>query len=298
MALWLSRKRVFILRNFQFTRRYINNFVSTDSLSSHGINIMLTSDPMKKVELTQKAVNIWKSNDSFPIGHEQPPDYPARPENPKLVPPKEMPTLKKSKVGLPIYLLHSLAHIELNAIDLTWDMLIRFTNLNLPHKFYSDWVSVVDDESKHFLLLANRLKSIGSYYGVMPAHKSLWDDVVETKHDLKARLALLHIFDEGKALDAWPRLCTKLISVNDKESSQLVDKICSEEIAHVKYGIYWFKYLCDRENNSDCVSLFHSLMRNYLTVPLNPPFNTQARQEAGLDESWYVPLSNIERAQK
>ena len=39
-------------------------------------------------------------------------------------------------------LLHAIAHIELNAIDLAWDIVARFAGSRIPRSFYDGWVRV------------------------------------------------------------------------------------------------------------------------------------------------------------
>ena len=48
-----------------------------------------------------------------------------------------------------IALLHAIAHIQLNAVDLALNMAIGFTKTQLPVDFYHDWRGVADDEARH-----------------------------------------------------------------------------------------------------------------------------------------------------
>jgi uncharacterized ferritin-like protein (DUF455 family) len=49
-----------------------------------------------------------------------------------LVVPKQVPSPKDSQLPLSAHLLHNLAHIELNAVDLAMDTVARFSHLGLP----------------------------------------------------------------------------------------------------------------------------------------------------------------------
>jgi uncharacterized ferritin-like protein (DUF455 family) len=90
-----------------------------------------------------------------------------------------------------IALLHALAHIEFVAIDLALDAAGRF-GAERGRSSSPDWLSVAADEAMHHALLARRLRTLGSFYGAMPAHDGLWDAARETAHDIAARLAVVH----------------------------------------------------------------------------------------------------------
>ncbi len=70
----------------------------------------------------------------------------------------------KGKAGR-LALIHSLAHIELNAVDLTWDLIGRFAHVRLPRSYYDDWVRVGLEEAKHFAMLQERLAKLDATYG-------------------------------------------------------------------------------------------------------------------------------------
>lgn len=222
-----------------------------------------------------------------------PPAEPARPEKPLLVQPKEMPSYKALKMPMSVYLLHGLAHIELNAIDTAWDTVLRFSNdETLPLAFYHDFASIAADEARHFELLCARLNDKNSFYGDIPAHVGIWGGAEKTKNDLLGRLTVIQLVQEPRALDSWERLMEKFKSQSDKQSSQLIDLICREEIDHVRKGIFWFQWLCQRES-LDPIATFHEKAGAYVGI-VPPPFNVGARLEAGMPESWYIPISRRE----
>ena len=137
------------------------------------------------------------------IGDTPPPRRPARPERPQLLPPKMMP--RRRNFGSPtgrIALLHAIAHIEVNALDLGWDIVARFRGERLPREFFADWAGVAADEARHFEWLSARLADLGRRYGDLPAHDGLWEAAAATAHDLIARLAVVPLVLEARGLDA------------------------------------------------------------------------------------------------
>lgn len=221
---------------------------------------------------------------------QEPPNEPARPSVPKLVAPKEMPSHKSLKMPLGVYLLHGLAHIELNAIDTAWDTVLRFSRDGLlPFEFYLDFASIASDEARHFSLLCDRLKVHNSFYGALPAHVGIWDGAEKTKSDFLGRITVIQLVQEPRALDSWERLMEKFKGQGDKESTKLVDLICSEEIDHVRKGMFWFQRFCAAQQ-IDPVAKFQDSVGKYVGI-VPPPFNVDARADAGMSQDWYLPIS-------
>jgi uncharacterized ferritin-like protein (DUF455 family) len=228
-----------------------------------------------------------------------------------VLPVHRMPKAKQLGVSGAVLTLHSLAHIELNAVDLMLDVVLRFHNSpsqhdahpdhhpdrrpdhdpaprRLPFAFYADWLSVADDEARHFESLHTRLRELGSGYGQCPAHASLWQDALKTRHCLRDRVAVTNLVNEARALDHWKRLVEKMNSWGDRQSAALVDGICREEVRHVRVGKRWFDYECTRLR-LDPRAEFHRVLEQY--VQFRPPtgYNQSARREAGLEPDWYLP---------
>ena len=156
---------------------------------------------------------------------------------------------KRRAFGSPagrIALLHALAHIELNAIDLGWDIVARFSSEALPRAFFDDWVGVASEEAVHFELLARRLGDFGARYGDLPAHDGLWEAAAATADDLLARLAVVPLVLEARGLDVTPEMAARLERVGDPESAALLRRIYRDEIGHVAAGVRWFDRLCRR----------------------------------------------------
>lgn len=220
------------------------------------------------------------------------PDRPGRPETPLLLAPRDMPRRTKGGLKGRIALLHALAHIELNAVDMTWDIVGRFAHVDMPRRFFDDWVQVGLEEAKHFGLLRDRLVELGSHYGELPAHDGLWQSAQATGHDLLARLAVVPLVLEARGLDVTPATCESLRRTGDEASARILDIIYRDEKRHVAFGAHWFRFLCQREGRP-IEATFHTLVRTHFRGSIKPPFNDRARAEAGLTPGFYKPLAGI-----
>src|SRR5204862_5620685 len=173
------------------------------------------------------------------------------------------------------------AHIELNAIDLAWDIIARFQDDGLPQAFYDDWVGVAAEEAKHFALLVDRLGMLGTAYGELPAHDGLWEAAAATAHDLLARLAVVPLVLEARGLDVTPEMTLRLERVGDAASAAILSRIYQDESGHVAVGMRWFDPVC-RGLGLDPEAVFQERVRRYFSGALKPPFNREARDAAGL----------------
>lgn len=260
-------------------------------LSAEAVRILETASAEQKARRGQDVAVWWRETINKPIvGHAFPPQRPARPIAPDLRPPRDVP---RRKIGTGpqgrIALLHALAHIELNAIDLAWDIVARFTDQELPLAFYDDWVQIADEEAKHFLLLVARLEELGSYYGALPAHDGLWQASEATSDDLLARLAVVPMVLEARGLDVTPDMIRKLKAAGDSTSAGILELIYQEEIGHVAAGRKWFEWLCQRQGVQP-VETWQDLVNRYFRGPLKPPFNDEGRGQAGFPACYYQPL--------
>lgn len=263
------------------------------SLADAARAIVAAADLEEKKAIAYETAGLWFKRSLSRTGDRRPaggmPDRPGRPDRPLLVPPREMPARSTGGTKGRIALLHSLAHIELNAVDLTWDLVGRFAGENMPRSFFDDWVKVGLEEAKHFGLLQRRLEAYGSDYGALPAHDGLWEATQETAHSLLARLAILPLVLEARGLDITPSLIRKLILAGDSESAGVLEIIYRDEKTHVAFGVKWFRFMCDR-NGLRADETFHRLVRKHFRGPLKPPFNDKARSQAGLTPGFYRPL--------
>jgi uncharacterized ferritin-like protein (DUF455 family) len=215
---------------------------------------------------------------------------PARPEHPHLLPPRDMP--KRSTAGGKnrLALVHALCHIELNAVDLAWDIIARFTDQALPKAFYDDWVQVALDEAIHFEMLAQVLEQEGSSYGAFPAHDGLWQAATQTADSLSARLAVVPCTHEARGLDTTPPTLARLQAKGDHVLSEALEVIYRDEITHVAAGVRWLTYVAE-QRAQEPEQLFAIELATHYKGGLKPPFNVEARAEAGMGEDWYLPLA-------
>lgn len=206
------------------------------------------------------------------------PGLPSKPElvDPKLVKKRSMAT-QEGRAAL----IHALAHIEFNAINLALDAIWRFPNM--PREYYLDWLQVAAEEALHFSLLTNHLKRLGFSYGDFPAHNSLWEMAERTQGDCLARMALVPRTLEARGLDAGPSLKAKLVQVGDTLAGAILDIILRDEIGHVAIGNRWYGYLC-AQRQCDPVKMYAELRVKYKAPKLKGPYNLDARRQAGFTE--------------
>jgi uncharacterized ferritin-like protein (DUF455 family) len=261
------------------------------TLTAAAVDVLTTASPAEKISRTHQAALAWCQGKLTEIGNTPAPRRPARPERPALLSPRDMP---KRRAGggrnTRAALLHALAHIELNAIDLAWDLIARFASEDLPRAFFDDWVAVADEEATHHQLLSTRLSELGASYGDFPAHDGLWEAANETVRDLLARLAVVPLVLEARGLDVTPVMIARLETAGDARSAEILGMIYRDEIEHVAAGQRWFTWEAGRRG-VDPLAAYHSLVRAHFKAALKPPFNDAARTEAGLQRHFYAPLA-------
>ena len=228
----------------------------------------------------------------FTISSTKPPDRPARPEKPELAPPGEMPRRRFGSERGRATLLHAIAHIEFNAIDLAFDMAVRFAGeihaMGLDaSRFVTDWFAIGAEEALHFQMIARRLRELGYQYGDFPAHDGLWEAAQDTAGSVAARLVVAPMILEARGLDVTPMMRERLLKVGDEASAAILQKIFEDEIGHVAAGNRWFSAVC-KVNGEDPGAKFTHLRQRHFNGQLKPPFNDDARSRAGLEKSYYV----------
>lgn len=265
------------------------------SLAERATQVLNTADGAEKTALSRRHAADWfaaraGTHAPIEIGTATPPLHPARPEHPELLSPRDVPKRKPGSPAGQIALLHAVAHIELNAVDLHWDIIARFSHVPMPMGYFDDWVKAADEESKHFNLLCDCLASLGSHYGALPAHTGMWRAAEDTAHDLMGRLAVVPMVLEARGLDVTPGMIKIFRQAKLPQVIEALEVIYSEEVGHVAYGSKWFHFLCGREN-IDPKEAFHTLVRRYFHSTLKPPFNEEKRAEAGIPPDFYWPLT-------
>ena len=264
------------------------------TLIADAVRVLTTADAKRKCLLSRELAAKWliriEAGEKIQIGGGAPPDFPARPDKPELKDPKDVPRRRPGSEAGRIALLHAIAHIELNAVDLHWDVVARFTDWDMPVGFFEDWLHAADDESKHFMLVSDLLEARGSHYGALAAHAGMWRAATDTEDDLSARLAVVPMVLEARGLDVTPGMIALFEKQAEPDAVATLQTIYAEEVSHVAYGSKWFHFLCGREN-LDPKPAFHRLVRKYFHSPLKPPFNEEKRAEAGLPPDFYWPLA-------
>jgi len=214
----------------------------------------------------------------------------GRPGRPLLVAPREVPTRGLGTVEGRAALLHAVAHIEFNAINLALDAAWRFRGM--PREFYFDWSSVAADEARHFRLLRARLAALGFEYGDFAAHNGLWEMAEKSAGRCLARMALVPRLLEARGLDVTPGMIVRFQALGDAESVAILETILREEVGHVAIGTRWFEYCCAREG-VEPEATFIGLLREVARGALRGPFNREARRAAGFADAEMEKLAAL-----
>ena len=242
------------------------------------------SDPLQKLRLTQATWQALVAGElhadpaappAAPIG------APGRPVRPRLVDARQVPQRGLGSAEGRSALVHAVAHIEFNAINLAWDAVYRYRGK--PAAYYRDWASCANDEARHFALLSARLARLGHAYGDFDAHDGLWAMAEKTAHHDTARMALVPRVLEARGLDVTPGMIERLRHLGDHDTVAILEVILREEVAHVAAGTRWYRHCCERDG-VEPVQTFFELLRDYMGVSLRGPFNRPARIEAGFVE--------------
>lgn len=252
----------------------------SSELRSAALRILCLSDPAAKAAAARALYADGRPAGTLEPLREiaRPAGLPGRPERPRLVPtlqvPKRSPFTTEGRAAL----IHAIAHIEFNAINLALDAVWRFAGM--PPEFYLDWLKVAAEEAQHFTLLHEHLQGLGFGYGDFDAHDGLWTMAERTAGDVLARMALVPRTLEARGLDATPPLQAKLAKAGDQRAVAILDVILRDEIGHVEIGNRWYRHLC-RERGLDPIALYPGLVQRYEAPRLRPPFNLAAREAAG-----------------
>ena len=249
------------------------------------LSVLLESNPELKAERARTLCVDGDCGESEII--EEPAGIPGRPQQPWLVPYTQLKQRSLRTTEGRAGLIHALAHIELNAIDLAVDVVWRFAAM--PTDFYRQWARIAQEEALHFQLLRAHLRSMGFDYGDFPAHNALWQMAEKTRHDLLARLALVPRTMEARGLDASPPIKAKLLAAGDCRGADILDVILRDEIEHVAVGNRWYHALC-KARGLDHVATYAALAAQYSAPRPRGPFNFDARRAAGFDENELAAL--------
>ena len=257
---------------------------SGQELRQRALALLIERDPATKAAGTRALRQSWLAGATAlnrDASLDAPAGIPGRPDSPPLVPPREVGQRSMASVEGRAALIHALAHIEFNAINLALDAIWRYPGM--PDAFYADWLQVADEEALHFSLLSDHLQSLGFAYGDFNAHNSLWEMAEKTTGDLLARMALVPRTLEARGLDATPGVRNKLAQAGDDKAAQILDIILRDEIGHVEIGNRWYRWLCE-QRGLELISTYQSLAVQYKAPVLRGPFNLEARRRAGFTD--------------
>lgn len=253
-------------------------------LRQRALQALCSADPRDKVAL---ATALAAEAPQLPISHHASAaaagTVPGRPARPLLVHPARVPRRSPGRPEGLAALLHAIAHIEFNAINLALDAAYRFDGM--PEAFYRDWARIAGEEAYHFTLLADLLRELGHGYGDFEAHDGLWSMCEKTAGDVVARIALVPRTLEVRGLDATPQIQARLRATGSPAAAravEILDIILRDEIGHVAAGNHWYRWLCERQG-LDPVAHYALLADQYAAPRLYPPFNLEARRRAGFD---------------
>jgi len=246
----------------------------------HVRGCLATNDVDEKLYLTHKSAALMRegtlSLSSF--GQVLSTNENGAPAKPELVKAKKVPKRGFGSLEGRAIMIHAIAHIEFNAINLALDAAQRFPDM--PDEYYQDWLRVADEEAYHFELIRAHLRFLGAEYGDYPAHNGLWEMAENTGHDVLHRMALVPRVLEARGLDVTPAIQEKLRQAGDKHAATLLDIIFADEIGHVEVGTRWFRYLCKQQGKQPEPTFF-ALLEQYFPKGLYGPYNIEAREAAG-----------------
>ena len=253
------------------------------SVRRRALDILRLRDPVEKASQARRLMEHGGDHGLDPSETlPEPADIPGRPARPRLVSPKEVPARSPFTPEGRAALLHSIAHIEFNAINLALDAVWRFPGM--PGAYYLDWLRVAGEEALHFSLLREHLLTLGVDYGDFDAHDGLWLMTQATAGDITARMALVPRTLEARGLDATPPIQAKLRRAGDLRAVEILDVILRDEVGHVAIGNHWYRWLCGRDG-LDAEALYPRLVEKYFAPRQRPPFNLDARRAAGFSEA-------------
>lgn len=251
-----------------------------NSLFAEAERCLRADDIARKIDLSHACAAAWENGalSLYDDGTILRIEAPGRPATPRLVEIQDLPRRNPGTLKGHISLMHAIAHIEFNAVDLAWDAVYRFRQM--PQAFYNDWVRVAREEAYHFTLINDYLHTLGANYGDMDAHNGLWEMAKCTDHDPLVRMALVPRVLEARGLDVTPGIIEKLRQYGYEQAADIMHKIYTDEIGHVEIGSRWYHYLCQQQM-LEPESHFHALVKQYAFGKLRKPINDGARLRAG-----------------
>lgn len=272
----------------------MSDISSVKSINSRAYQCLLADSVGEKIKLTDQTRQEWLNGD-LDVRHDHsisPNCHAGWPAKPRLVPFTQLPKRTVTSPKGHAAMMHSFAHIEFNAINIAWDAVYRFADM--PWDYYDDWSKVAAEEAYHFSLINDYLADLGFEYGSFDAHQGLWEMVESTKDDVMIRMALVPRVLEARGLDVTPDIISRFQHHGHDRAAEILSIIYQDEIGHVEIGSRWFNYLCD-QRNINASETFSSLVSQYAIDKVRPPFNTEARTQAGFSKTEMEYLNQCTR---
>jgi len=244
---------------------------------------LLLGDVDDKLKAVRDLSAAWQQGRcSLDAAAQLPPiESPGIPDKPELVQGAKVPRRGFATPQARMVMMHAIAHIEFNAINLALDAVCRFADM--PEDYYADWLKVSAEEAYHFDLIRAHLHHLGAEYGDCAAHAGLWDMCEKTSADVLDRMALVPRVLEARGLDVTPGIRAKLAHAGDTDAASILDIILRDEVGHVAIGSRWFRHVCE-QRGLEPTATFFSLLEKHYPKGLSGPFNLDARQQAGFSE--------------
>lgn len=180
-------------------------------------------------------------------------------------------------------LLHDLANIEMQAMELAYRGLIEYADA--PPQFREELAKLTLEEASHLKLCLEGLDELGYSWGHWPIHLGLWN-AVRPNEEILDRVLIVHRYLEGSGLDAGGRLLARLDGMGLRDASwKAVETIHREEIGHVDFGSRWFRMLCQAEGLDAENEFRDRMMKLRKQLPYRTePLDLQTRRLAGFSE--------------
>ena len=242
--------------------------------------------------------NIWKKLDA--IQHAVTEAFEGRGEIVPLIPARDIAVLAAGdlapKKGLSYVegqarLLHDLASIELQAMELGLRTLTEFTDA--PTAFREELAAITISEASHLKLCLQGLEKLGFEWGHWAAHTMLWS---ATHHEdsLIDRILIVHRYLEGSGLDAGDTLLKRLNGVLETPLNHISKTIFTEEIGHVEFGSRWYRKICKLEKIDPQNDFGERMTKLRYRLPKRiERISHESRMKAGFTESELLFLEKM-----
>lgn len=209
---------------------------------------------------------------------------------PQFHPPKKGLSYKEGQGRL----LHDLASIELQALELAFRSLAEYPEA--PKPFREELTALVRSEASHLQLCLDGLESLGFEWGHWPAHLALWQGV-DSRDSLLDRILIVHRYLEGSGLDAGNQLLRRLNGVSSGNTESILKVINTEEIDHVLFGSNWYRRICLQEGLDPNVDFPERIrkLRNILPKRIEK-INPDMRKRAGFNDLEIETLEKLRQS--